>query len=103
MVAPAIALAGLAGLGISAGSNLYRGISSYDFNKRQSNAYRALDAGYSSYLARHGLRVNPNRNITSGFHAKALSSDLAGRNALASSVGSLGGSFGAGAALSRWL
>lgn len=104
MAFPLMAPLMIGGLGASAYYNLKRGISSYEWNKRQSNAYKSLDMGYSRYLARHGLRVNPRRNITSGFKAKALSSDIAASNALYSAYGSLSGSIGAGAGMmSRWL
>lgn len=104
MAVPYLAPIMIGGLAASAYYNYKRGKRSYEWNQTQSKAYNSLDAGYSKYLARRGLHYNGNRRITSGFRAKALSSEIAGSNALDSAYGSIAGSVGAGAGmLSKWL
>ena len=105
MVAPLV-VAGLGGLALSGGANLYSQYYSRKLYRRQINAYNQMYNGYNSYLAKHGRRINPTR----GYLQWGRNSDIAQtnlRNSYAGSFGTAGGTFGAGAmigrSLSRWL
>lgn len=101
MVAPLV-VAGLGGLALSGGANLYSQYKSRQLYRRQLDAYRQMYNGYNSYLARHGRRINPTR----GYLQWGRSADIAQtniRNSYAGSIGTAGGTFGAGALMSRWL
>lgn len=95
--------AGLGGLAISAGANLYSQHMSRKLYRRQINAYSRLEKGYSRYLARHGRKINPDRAYERwGSRIDSASTSLT--NSYAGSLGTVGGTFGAGVMLSRkWL
>lgn len=100
MVAPLILGAMLAGLAVSAGANLYSQHNQRDIWEKQANAYEHLDKGYRRYLSSQGKEVNPNRAWTSYFgQAQALRNNIA--NSYAHSVGTIGGSVGAGLGISK--
>lgn len=96
MVLPA--LIGLAGLGISAGANLYTQYNQRKLYREQANAYRRLHEGYSRYLAREGRRINPDRAWTS-YYGQYRHAQLNTENSLIGSYGTLAGSVGAGGGL----
>lgn len=102
MVAPLV-VAGLGGLALSSGSNLYSQYKSRQLYRRQINAYKQLGEGYTRYLARHGRKVNPARYYERfGGRIDTAYTNLA--NSYAGSIGTAGGTFGAGAMLTRkWL
>lgn len=88
------------GLGISMTSNLYKQYNQRQLWSKQATAYENLDRGYRSYLAKHGRVINPDRAWTSYFgSAQSLRNNI--ENSIASSIGTVGGSFGAGAAFGR--
>ena len=66
MVAPLV-MAGLGGLALSGGANLYAQHNSRKLYSRQLDAYRRLDAGYGRYLAKQGLKYNPARRFAHGY------------------------------------
>ena len=102
MVVPLV-VAGLGGLALSAGANLYSQYNSRQLYRRQIDAYSKMQQGYDRYLARHGRRSNPSRMyLKYGSHADSANTNL--WNSYASSVGTAGGTFGAGAMLTqKWL
>lgn len=102
MVAPLV-LAGLGGLGVSAGSNLYSQRMSRGLYRRQIDVYKHLGEGYNRYLATHGRKANPYRYYERfGSRIDSASTNLT--NSYAGSVGTAGGTFGAGVMLTRkWL
>lgn len=102
MVAP-LAIAGLGGLALSGAANLYAQSQSRALYRRQINAYKTLQSGYSRYLAKHGRRLDPARAYERwGSRIDSLDTNI--RNSYAGSVGSAAGTFGAGAMItSRWL
>lgn len=102
MVLPLV-IAGLGGMALSAGANLYSQYQSRQLYRRQINAYSQMQQGYDRYLAKHGRRSNPARMyVKYGSHVDTADTNL--RNSYAGSVGTAGGAFGAGAMLTkRWL
>jgi hypothetical protein len=101
MVAPLV-MAGLGGLALSGGANLYAQHTSRALYRRQIDAYKRLDAGYSRYLARQGRTYNSARRWERfGRYIAGAETNLS--NSRAGSVGTFGGTFGAGAMLSRRL
>ncbi len=101
MVAPLV-LAGLGGLALSGGANLYAQHNSRKLYSRQLDAYRRLDAGYGRYLARQGLKYNPARRFAHGYGGHIAGAKTNMQNSYAGSIGTFGGVFGAGAHMSRW-
>lgn len=95
--------AGLGGLALSGGANLYAQSTSRKLYSRQLDAYRRLDAGYGRYLARHGLKYNPARRFAQGYGSRIAGAETNLRNSYAGTVGTAGGTFGAGMMMSRWL
>ena len=101
MVAPLV-VAGLGGLALSGAANLYSQHTSRALYRRQIDAYTKLQEGYGRYLARQGLRFNPYRAYERfGSRIDASGTNLS--NSYAGSVGTAGGTFGAGMTMSRWL
>lgn len=95
---------GLGGLAVSGGANLYSQYRSRQLYRRQLNAYKPLQDGYSRYLARHGLKVNPHRAYAQFYGGRIDSAQTNLTNSYAGSIGTAGGTFGAGAMLShKWL
>ena len=102
MVIPLIA-AGLAGLGISAGANLYSQYNSRKLYRKSRDAYAQLGEGYKKYLASHGRSVNSAR-YWDRYGQKVYGNDVNIANSYAGSIGTVGGTFGAGAMMShKWL
>ena len=101
MVAPLV-MAGLGGLALSGGANLYAQHNSRKLYSRKLDAYRRLDAGYGRYLAKHGLRYNPARRFAQGYGSRIAGAQTNIQNSRAGSIGTFGGVFGAGAHMSRW-
>lgn len=106
MVAPALLAAGLGGLTISAGSNLYAQKFSRALYRRQINAYSQLEKGYARHLAKHGRRLNPYRAYERyGRHIDNSRTSLG--NSYIGSVGSTAGTVGAGLMMAgktrKWL
>ena len=98
MVAPLV-VAGLGGLALSGGANLYAQRTSRALYRRQIDAYSKLQEGYGRYLARQGRRLNPYR----AYERFGSRIDTAGTNlsnSYAGSVGTFGATLGA---MSRWL
>lgn len=92
----------IGGLGVSMGANLYKQHNQRSLWARQAQAYENLDKGYRQHLAKHGKTVNPDRAWTSYYgSAQTLRNNM--ENSIASSVGTVGGTFGAGAAFGRGL
>lgn len=102
MALPLVA-AGLGGLALSTGANLYAQRMSRSLYRRQIDAYRQLQNGYSRYLATHGRSLNPWRAYERwGGRIDSAQTNI--RNSYASSIGSAGGAFGAGVMLTKkWL
>lgn len=102
MVVPLV-VAGLGGLALSGGANLYSQWNSRQLYRRQINAYQNLQNGYARYLAKHGRRLDPYRAYERwGSRIDSANTSIA--NSYAGSVGSAGGTFGAGAMMTRkWL
>lgn len=88
-------VAGLGGLALSAGANLYSQKNSRALYRRQIDAYRTLQNGYALHLAKYGRRLNSARAYER-WGAKIDSARTNYRNAYAHSVGTVAGSFGAG-------
>lgn len=89
----------LGGLAVSGGANLYGQYQQRRLYRKQANAYKNLDRGYDKYLATQGLEQNPDRSWTSyyGQYKKAQKGiDVS----YAQSVGTVGGTVGAGAGFS---
>lgn len=102
MVVPLV-VAGLGGLALSGGANLYSQWNSRKLYRRQIDAYDTLQKGYASYLAKHGRKLNPARAYER-WGSKIDSAKTSIGNSYAGSIGTAGGTFGAGAMLtSRWL
>ena len=102
MVLP-LAIAGLGGLAISGASNLYAQAQSRALYRRQIDAYKQLQNGYTAYLRQHGRVANPAR-LYERYGAKIDSAGTNLRNSYAGSIGSAAGTFGAGTMLTkRWL
>lgn len=101
MVAPLV-MAGLGGLALSGGANLYAQHNSRKLYSRQLDAYRRLDAGYARYLARQGLKYNPARRFAQGYGGHIAGAETNMQNSYVGSIGTFGGVFGAGAHMSRW-
>ena len=98
MVAPLV-VAGLGGLALSGGANLYAQHTSRALYRRQIDAYRHLQEGYGRYLATQGRKLNPYRAYERfGNRIDASNTNLS--NSYAGSVGTFGGTLGA---MSRWL
>lgn len=98
-----LAMAGLGGLSISGVSNLYAQSQSRALYRRQINAYKQLQDGYVTYLRQHGRHVNPAR-LYERYGAKIDSAGTNLRNSYLGSIGTAGGTFGAGTMLTqRWL
>lgn len=93
-------VAGLGGLALSAGANLYAQKNSRALYRRQIDAYRTLQNGYARHLAKYGRRLNPARAYER-WGSKIDSADTNYRNAYAHSVGTVAGSFGAGVMTGR--
>lgn len=89
------ALVGLAGLGVSAGANLYKQYRQRQLYDQLGKGYQALDKGYRSHLERQGRRINSNRALTS-YYGQYLRSRTNSDISLASSVGGTAGTLGAG-------
>lgn len=102
MVVP-LAIAGLGGLAVSGASNLYAQANSRALYRRQIDAYKNLQNGYAAYLAQHGRRLNPYRAYERwGSRIDSAGTSIA--NSYAGSIGTAGGTFGAGTMLTRkWL
>lgn len=102
MVAPLV-VAGLGGLALAGGANLYAQHTSRALYRRQINAYSRLQEGYGRYLAKQGRRFNPDRAYERfGSRIDASSTNLS--NSYAGSVGTAGGTFGVGMkTMSGWL
>lgn len=101
MVAPLV-VAGLGGLALSGGANLYAQHTSRALYRRQIDAYRHLQEGYGRYLATQGRKFNPYRAYERyGNRIDTASTNLS--NSYAGSIGTAGGTFGAGMTMSRWL
>ena len=97
MVAPLIPLM-VAGLAVSGGANLYSQWNQRKLYRRELNAYENLDKGYRTYLAGHGRTINPDRAWTSYYgQAERMRTNIT--NSYAGSVGTAGGTIGAGAGL----
>lgn len=98
--------AGLGGLAVSAGANLYSQRMSRALYRRQINAYQQLGAGYNRYLARHGRKANPWRYYER-FGSRIDSARTNLGNSYAGSIGTLGGTLGAGLMMAgktrKWL
>lgn len=94
MAFPLVA-AGLGGLAISAGANLYSQRMSRALYRRQINAYKQLGQGYTRYLARHGRKVNPYRYYER-FGSRIDSARTNLGNSYVGSIGTAGGTLGAG-------
>lgn len=102
MVAPLV-IATLGGLALSGGSNLYSQHVSRGLYRRQINAYRELGEGYTRYLAANGRKVNPARYYER-FGGRIDSAETNLTNSYVGSLGTAGGTFGAGAMLTKkWL
>lgn len=97
MVLPALMIGGL---GVSAGANLYTQYNQRKLYRAQADAYRRLHEGYQSYLAGEGRRINPDRAWTS-YYGQYRRSQLNAENSVIGSIGTVGGSIGAGAGLYR--
>lgn len=102
MVAPLV-IAGLGGLALSGGANLYAQHLNRQLYRRQIDAYQKMYRGYASYLHRHGRKINPYRGYVNFYGGQIDRSWTSYNASLAGSVGSAAGTFGAGATLSRWL
>lgn len=90
------------GLGVSAASNLYKQGNQRKLYSQQENAYNNLHNGYNKYLAQHGRSINPDRAWTSYYgQAQAARNNI--ENSYASSIGTVGGTFGAGAMFGQGL
>lgn len=99
-----LAIAGLGGLALSTGANLYAQRLNRELYRRQINAYSQMQNGYARYLARHGRKINPVRGYINFYGGKMDSASTNYRASLASSYGTAGGAFGAGTMLTRkWL
>lgn len=98
-----LVVAGLGGLALSGGANLYAQHINRQLYRRQIDAYRKAYAGYSRYLARHGRRINPTRGYLNYYGGSIDRARTSYNASLAGSYGSAAGAFGAGATLSRWL
>lgn len=101
MVVPLV-VAGLGGLALSGGANLYSQWNSRALYRRQIDAYSQLQKGYAAYLARHGRKINPYRAYER-YGNRIDSSYTNLHNSYAGSLGTFGGTFGAGSMMSRWL
>lgn len=102
-------VAGLGGLALSAGANLYAQKNSRALYRRQIDAYRTLQTGYARHLAKHGRRLNSARAYER-WGAKIDTARTNYRNSYYGSVGTTAGTLGAGAMMfgrsmrtSRWL
>lgn len=102
MAIPAVALAGLLAASKigKIGTQIYRNVNSAQLYSNEEKAYRALDNGYRSYLAKQGRSVNPDRAWTSYFGA-AERNRVNKENSIAGAIGNafslaspLGGLFG---------
>lgn len=103
MVIPLLA-AGIGGLALSGGANLYSQYKSRQLYRRQINAYSQLENGYKRYLAGHGRKINPARGYAQFYAGRIDQSSTNLGNSYAGSLGTAGGTFGAGVMLSRkWL
>lgn len=96
-------IAGLGGMAMSGGANLYAQAQTRALYRRQINAYKNLQDGYVRYLRRVGRNPNPARMYERyGSRIDSAGTNLG--NSYAGSVGTAGGTFGAGVMLSRkWL
>lgn len=92
----------LGGLGVSAGANLYSQSIQRNFYNNQARAYGNLHAGYAKYLATQGRSVNPDRAWTSYYGQQQAALSRA-ESSIAQSVGTVGGTIGAGAFAGRGL
>lgn len=102
MVSKSLVKAGLGGLALSGVANLYAQNTSRALYRRQINAYKNLESGYGRYLATQGRRFNPARAYERyGSRIDSAGTNLA--NSSAGTVGTAGGTFGAGMMMSRWL
>lgn len=98
-----LAVAGLGGLGVSAGANLLTQFNSRKLYRRSINAYRNMYSGYSRYLATHGRSMNNSRKWLS-YYGQGYAQKTNLKNSYIGSLGTAGGTFGAGAMMtSRWL
>lgn len=100
MVLPLI-LAGamIGGLAVSGGANLYSQYAQRKLYRKQAAAYKALDRGYDKYLEGHGRVQNPNRSWAS-YYGQYQKAKKGIEVSYANSVGTVGGTVGAGAAFS---
>lgn len=96
----ASSVAGLAGIGISAGANLYAQKNSRKLYSGMKNAYENLYKGYGSYLRQNGRDYNPNRAWAS-YYGQMQKADTNLRNSDLGSLGTIGGSFGAGSMFAK--
>lgn len=100
-----LVVAGLGGLALSSGANLYAQHLNRQLYRRQINAYSQMQKGYASYLAKHGRKINPVRGYINYYGGKMDSAGTNYRSSLASSFGTAGGTFGAGTIMAtrKWL
>lgn len=99
-----LVVAGLGGLALSGGANLYAQHLNRQLYRRQINAYSQMQNGYARYLARHGRKINPVRGYVNFYGGKMDSASTNYGASIASSIGTAGGTFGAGTMLTRkWL
>lgn len=97
-------LAGLmvSGLGISMGSNLYKQHLQRQLWSKQANAYMNLHNGYNRHLEKYGRSINPDR-AWSSYYGQAMAARNNIQSSYASSVGTVGGTFGAMAGFGKGL
>lgn len=100
VVHPVLTAVGLAGLGVSAGANVYAQYRQRQLYRQQANAYSNLHRGYTKYLKSNGRQINPDRAWTSyyGQYQRALANY---ESSYAGSFGTVGGSIGAGSAIAQ--
>lgn len=103
MALPLVPLLMGAGLAVGAGANLYSQRNQRMLYRRYADAYNQMYKGYDQYLTRQGRAANPARKMLS-YYGQYQSQETNIKNSYAGSVGTAGGTFGAGVALSkRWL
>lgn len=104
MVFPLIPALAVGGFATSAAGNLYSQYRQRKLYAQLGKGYAALDRGYRSYLKTQGRTINPNRNVTKGYYGQYLRAQTNQDVSLARSIGTLGGTIGAGTMItSRWL